>query len=265
LSGASGGIIQYVDTLMIKGLIVDNALDELGVYSTMFFAAVLIAIPLKGINRISGVIVSEAWKDNDITTIKDVYKKSALNLLLVGAFLFSVGWACIDPVLTFLPDYAYAKYVFFFLGFAKLIELSTGVNTEIIGSSNKYKYNTYFNVILAVLAIVFNFLLISDYGILGAGIASFLAMTIVNVIRALFLYKTYKLWPFDFAFLKAVLIVSLFIGFASVLNFNINPILEIILKFILITVLYWGVVIKLNLSVDINNWISKMQLKFFKR
>jgi len=266
LAGSSSAIIQYIDILMIEKILPNNSEAEVGVYSIFFFASILLMIPAKSINRISGVIIAESWRENNLKNIQEVYEKSALNLLIIGGFLFIVGWACIDAVLEFkaLQSYAYAKYVFFFLGIARLIELATGVNTEIIDSSKKYRFNTYINIILAVLSIGFNLILIPEYGIIGAGIATFLALTVINFIRGILLYKVYKLLPFGKNFFKVMLVVIVGICVASVLKYTINPIFEIIINFTLITLVYWFVVIKLELSSDINTWLLKMKTKFIK-
>jgi len=262
LSGASYSIIQYVDMLMIDGIIKSKA--EVGVYSTMFFASILIAIPARGVYRISSVIVAESWKDNDLKNIQKVYSKSALSLLIIGGYIFIVGWFCIGPVLEFLPEYQHGKYAFFFLGLAKVIELGTGVNSEIIDTSEKYKFNTYFNVLLAVLAIVFNYILISAYGIIGAAIASFLAMTIINFLRGAFLYKMYRLLPFSSAYIKSIAIITAFITFGIFLDYEANPIVKITINVTTVSLLFWFLVIKLKLSQDINDWILKIKTKFIK-
>jgi len=261
LAGSSGAIIQYIDVLMIEKIVPINSEAEVGVYSMFFFASIILIIPAKSINRISGVVLAELWRENNLKNIQVVYEKSALNLLIIGGFLFIVGWACIDAVLEFkaLQSYAYAKYVFFFLGIARLIELATGVNVEIIDSSDKYKYNTYINVVLAVLAIGFNLILIPEYGIVGAGMATFCALTMINVFRGVLLYKVYKLIPFGKNFLTSVLVVIVFILISSVLRFDINPIYEILINFSLITLVFWTIVIKLKLSEDINGWFLKMK------
>lgn len=265
LTGSTGAILQYVDVLMIEKLTLIDAEAQVGVYSVFFFAAALIMIPYKSVGKISAVVIAESWKEMDILNLRDIYKKSALNLLIIGGFLFIIGWACIDSVLELkkLQPYAYAKNVFFILGIARLIELSTGVNTEIIDSSEKYKYNTYFNVLLAVLAIGFNFIFIRMYGILGAAIATFLALTIINILRGLFLYKTYQLIPFDGNFFKTLFVVVGFIGLASIMSFNLNPILEIVINVVVLSLAYWFVIIKLKVSSDINGWLLKMKTKFF--
>jgi O-antigen/teichoic acid export membrane protein len=264
LTGATGAILQYIDVLMIEKLIPLHPEAEVGVYSVFFFAAALIMIPHRNVAKISQVIIAESWKDNDKENIQKLYQKSALNMLIIGGFLLIIGWACLDSVLEFkkLQPYAYAKNVFFILGLGRLIELSTGLNAEIIDASEKYKFNTYFNVILAILAITFNLIFIPAYGIIGAGIATFLALTIINIFRGVFLYKTYNLIPFNKNFFKAAFVVLIFIIVASLLQYNLNPVIEIIINFSVISVLYWFIVIRLNLSSDINNWLLKMKHKF---
>ena len=222
----------------------------------------LLGIPAKSINKISSVVLAESWKEKDLKNIQDVYAKSATNLLVIGTFLFVIGWSCLDAVLTFLPEYQIGKYVFFFLGLAKLIELGTGVNHEIIDTSEKYRYNTYFNTLLAVLVIGLNFFLIQYYGIIGAAIASFIAMTIVNVLRAALLKRAYNLWPFKGGFYKMVFIAAAFIVLASVLNYEANPFVKLAINFFGLSILYWVIIIKMNISPEINQWLLKMKKKF---
>ncbi|MCB9223350.1 MAG: polysaccharide biosynthesis C-terminal domain-containing protein [Crocinitomicaceae bacterium] len=264
LAGSSSSIIQYVDTFMIYKMLPNDATSYIGIYYLMMFAAVLISIPQRNINRISAVIISESWKENDIDNIQEIYQKSALNLLIIGSFLFIIGWACIDPVFEYLPEYRIGKFAFFFLGLAKVIELGTGVNMEIIEASSKYKYIAYFNLLLAVLVILFNFIFIQYYGIVGAAFATFLAMLIVNFFRAVLLKRAFNLWPFSAKLYLTVLIVAIFITVFSFLDYSAHPLLKIAINASLITLIYWLLVVKLNLSEDINGTFYRLKKRFFK-
>lgn len=261
LTGASGSIVLYVDSLMVNKMI---SMAALGIYTTFFFAARLLMIPTKGINRVSAVILAESWSSNDEENIQDVYRKSCLNQLLLGVFLFGIGWACLDPALVYLPKYIAGKYVFFFIGIGLLIEMSTGVNTAIIGTSEKYKYNTYFNLILTFLVIMFNYFLIIQYGMIGAALASMLAMLVINILRWYYLYKTFNYQPFDKKFLKAFIFSIVFLTICCCMNYSATPIVKIIVNATTLTILFWGVVIGFNLSEDINKWLLKMKRKIFK-
>ena len=259
LMGASASIILYVDSLMINKML---TLAALGVYSVFFFAARLLLIPSQNINRISAAVVAESWERNDMKNIAEVYRKSSLNQLILGVYLFGVAWACLEPALSFLPQYAYGRYVFFYLGLGLLVEMLTGVNTVIISTSDKYQYNTYFNLALMAAVIVLNYFLISQFDLIGAAVASMLAMVFINVARWLFLYKVYGLQPFDLTFLKAFLVCLIFVLLCCVVDYEASPLVKMVINSVGLSLLFWSVVLRLKLSEDMNAWLLKMKNKF---
>ena len=74
--------------------------------------------------------------------------------------------------------------------------------------------------------------------------------------------KHFKLQPFNKEFFKVVLIGVVFLLLVSYIKINLNPFLLIITYGISITVLYWGIILNLNLSQDINKWILKLKHRF---
>lgn len=263
LTGASLSVVFYVDSLMVTRMI---SVEAFGIYSILYFAARILVIPSRGISRISAVVLAESWKKNDLQNIREVYTKSCLNQLLIGAFLLGVGWACIGPAMSLTPKYAsYLDhvYVFLFLGIGLVVEMATGVNAAIISTSKKYRFETYFNLALAVLIIVFNYFLIKLYALEGAAIASMMAMIVINFLRWTFLVKTYQFQPFDGRFLKALILSVVFVTGCHFLRYEMNPWLTILLNGVGLTFLFWGTVIALKLSPDINQWLLKMKNKFF--
>ncbi len=264
-TGLSGSVVLYIDSLMVNKMI---SIEALGIYSTFYFAARLIIIPALSINRISAVILAESWKNKDMDNIQSIYEKSCLNQLILGTFLFVLGWACMDPVLSFSPkllNYADYKFVFFFLGIGLLVEMMTGTNAAIISTSKKYKYETYFNLILAGLIIVFNYFLIKQFQVVGAAAASFLAMMLINIIRWWFLNKNYGLQPFNGRFLKAFLIAASFICLVCFVDYEAQSWVKLLVNATFITIAFWSVILGLNISPDMNNWIKKIYAKFVKR
>jgi O-antigen/teichoic acid export membrane protein len=250
---------------MVNNLV---SLEALGVYSILFFAARLIVIPAKGVIRISNVVIAESWKDNDIKNIQSIYEKSCLNQLLIGAFMFGIGWACLAPVMSLSPNlagYSDHLYIFFFIGIGLLVEMATGVNAVIIGTSTKFKYNTYFGFLLAVLVIGFNLVFIHFYGVEGAAIASMLAMIIINLLRWLMLYKHFNLQPFNARFYKGLLVSVLFVTACSLIDLDLAVFPKLIIYSFGFTSVFWGLVIGLKISPDINQWIAKIKNSFFAK
>lgn len=265
LMGASGSIVLYIDSLMVNKMV---SLEALGVYSILYFAARLLVIPAKAINRISTVIIAESWKERNIENIQSVYEKSCLNQVLIGSFMFGIGWVLLEPILQLSPNLAgYAEhiYIFFFLGLGLVVELATGVNTAIIATSTKYQWNTYFGFGLAIAVILFNLIFINAYGVEGAALASMCAMILINFLRWLFIYRTFKLQPFNQRFMKALVLCVGFILLTYFIDLELGLLGKVVLYGGGFTLLFWGIVIGTGLSPDINEWLLKMKNKFLNK
>jgi O-antigen/teichoic acid export membrane protein len=265
ISSASASIILYTDTFMLYKMIPVNPEAVIGVYLTMLFAANLINIPSRNLNKISAVLLAESWRTNDLKNIQEIYTKSCVNLLVIGVYLFVIGWACLDPVLSFMkPEYEMGKYVFFFLGLSKVIELGTGVNTMIIETSEKYRLNTYFNIVLIFLVVGLNYIFIRNYGIIGAASTSFIAVSLINIAKAIVLNRFYKLKPFTKGFWMIALIGVILITGISIIDYNLPPFFKIVINFLTLTVLFWFVIVKFNLAPDIIKQLLKVKNRAIK-
>lgn len=260
---ASGSVVAYVDTLMIHQLL---SLKALGIYTTLAFASRLIIVPSRGVHRISDVVIAEAWKRDDRATIQSIYEKSCLNQLLISVFLFGMGWAFIDPVLSLtenLATYREQSFVFFFMGIGAVVEMATGVNSVIIASSTRYRYNAYFTMLLAVLSIVFNLVFIQLFQLEGAALASMCSMLVVNFLRGVLLFKVYGFQPFTLRFFKAFSCAVGFILLCHWTAFDTAQGWQWIGVAIGLPLLFWGVVIAARLSPDINAWLLKIKDKWW--
>ena len=257
LLGTLGGIVVLeVDRIMISNML---GLEHTAVYSIAFFFGLFCTVPAKALKRIASVVIAEAWEKGDVQTIKEVYHKSSLNLFLFGVYLFLGIWMNIDYVLQILPEtYSNGKVVILIIGTAQLIDLITGVNTEIIGTSKHYKYITYFISILIVLVVISNFFLIPIYGINGAALASLLSIIVFNLMKFIFLYRVLNYQPLNYKFFFILLIA----GLASTIVYYALPTFQNIYLGILITgstltVVYWIPVYLLKVSSDVNETIDK--------
>lgn len=259
LGTASGVLVVSIDQVMVNKMV---GTDAAGVYSVLFFAGILISIPARGLKRIAVPVLAESWKRNDQQEILNVYKKSVENQTVVAVYLFVTGWLCIGPALTFLPDYAHGLYVFFFIGLAQLFDMMTGVNMEIIATSNRYRWNTYFNVVLAILVIGLNLVFIHYWDIVGAAAASALAMLLINVSRWYFLKKVYGFQPFSKKIIGVMIIGLVVMVLLMPLDGVFSPQIQLFMYALLSTIIFWLIIFQLNLSPDIKQWVLKIVKKF---
>ena len=250
LNGFSVIIIQTVDTIMVNGMI---GLSATGVYSICFFFGIFVSLPARAILKIANIVSAGAWKNNDLAAIRNIYEKSCMTLFIIGLLMFLGIWANIDNIFEILgPDYVSGKWVIFFIGLGSLIDMSTGANSSILGSSPYYKIQTGFLIILVISLIITNLILIPIYGITGAAIGGALSLSILNLLRYLYLWYKFNLQPFNlkFVLVAAIGIVAYFIS--SLLPVLPNLIADILVRSSILTILFCLPVYLLKISPDIN-------------
>ena len=210
LAGAGTIISDRLDGLMLASFI---SLSTSGIYSISYFIGTIIEMPKRAIGTIILPILADAANKNDTQQIESLYKKSALNQLLIGGWLFSIIWSAIDGIFRFIPNgevFSQGKSVVLFIGLANLIDMATGVNSEIIINSKYYRFNMILVIILGLLSFSLNYFLIPLYGLQGAAVATFLSMLCFNILKMWFVWYRFKLLPFTHKTIKAVLVMALF-------------------------------------------------------
>ena len=256
LNALGSQIATRIDTLMVAAMV---SISAGGVYAIVNVISEVINKPYKGINAIAAPIISKSWNNNDLDEIKKIYQKSSITLLVAGWFIFLGTWLSIDDL--FLIMYksevmATGKYVILFLGLARLFDLATSVNSFIIIYSKKFRFNFYAILVLAILNIIFNLIFIPKYQIVGAAIATFCSLVLFNLAKLIFIWVQFKMQPFTMATLKILIIVAICWGGIYLIPITFHPIVNILLRSILLTILYGGMVLYFNISPDINNLIT---------
>jgi O-antigen/teichoic acid export membrane protein len=260
LTGYAPIILQNLDSYFINRRF---GLDSAGVYSLAFYFASIITVPTKALYGIAYTIVADAWKNNNLIHISELYEKSCINQLISSLFIFTLIWANIDFVFHWLPhDYSSGKYVVFFVGLGFVVDSATGINSILIGTSKHYKYDSFFYVLLIGVTILLNILLIPKYGLTGAAVAYAVALITFNFFRYLFILFVFKMQPFTLK-IPGTIIIMLAVYFlaAWLIPADNNWLLNAVLKSGLITVLFGAAVYALKLSEDINRVVDQMLLK----
>ena len=254
-----GGTLVYAiasvfDTILIASVL-KNGLAEVAVFTLAQNIGSLIQAPQRGIISSSLAALSQAWKDKDMPRIARIYKQSSINQLIFGVGMFSLIWLNFtDGVFTFHMQKGYidAKWVFFFIGIMRIIDMGTGVNSQIIGTSTKWKFEFFTGIILLLLALPLNYILTKYYyGIVGPAIANLISFTVYNAIRYWYLKKKFNLQPFTRQSFYTIILglVSFYICF--ILFHNFHGFTGMILRSFCFITLYAGGTIRLKLSSDV--------------
>ncbi len=203
------------DSILIIGL---RGLADTGVFAIANYIIAVMEIPQRSLNAISVPILAEAWKSKDHRKINNIYTKSVSNLLVIGLGLFGLLFLNVHDIVVFLgKDYAQIKIIVFLMGIAKVLDLGTGINSFIIGTSNYWKFDFYTNVIYTIFSIPLNFFLIKYFGLTGLAISSLISLTIFNTIRFIFIYRKFGFQPYTSKSALALLLA----GICYVLVYNI--------------------------------------------
>lgn len=255
IAGIAPILVNTLDTIMVNDMLGEA---ETGIYGTMILFTAVILVPSKALARISTPILADAWKENDNEKVDNIHKRSGVNQLLFGGLVFIGIWANMDNVFHIIPQsFSSGKDVVFYLGLGSLVTMGAGVNQLVLITSKYYKFQTLFVVIFSITVVASNYLLIPSKGIVGAAIASLIAISLNAILRGVFVWKTLKTHPLS---LQSILLIGIITAtyFIQKLLPPFQFILDIILRSSLISIVFIGLCYLLKVSDDLNRQIHKI-------
>jgi O-antigen/teichoic acid export membrane protein len=192
-------IAKVFDTILIAAVL-ENGLAAAAIYTLAQNMASLIQAPQRAIVSSSIGPLSQAWKNKDFNRINVIYQRSSINQLLFAVGMFVLIWINFtDGVFTFnlQENYLAARWVFLYIGLMWIIEMGTGVNSQIIATSTLWKFEFFTGMILLSLTLPLNYFLTKQIGITGTAISNLVAYSIYNSIRYTFLLRRFNMQPFS--------------------------------------------------------------------
>lgn len=262
-------ISQVFDSIVIASVLT-NGLDKAGIFGLAQIMTSVIQAPQRGIVASSISHLSRAWKDKNREMLQKIYQRSSINLLIfaIGLFiLISLNYK--EAIHTFqLKDaYLLGFNAFIFLGLTRIVDMGTGVNSQIIATSNYWRFELISGVVLLIVMIPLTYLFTKQYDIIGPAIANLISISIYNIIRIVFLWKKFRLFPFTIqSFYTLVTGAACFV--ICYYTFNaIHGFGGMVLRSLIFILLYGGAMIFFRLSPDIHPVIKtiRKRLTFSKR
>lgn len=231
-------------------------------YSVAVFIAMVIAVPSRAMMQIIYPVTAQLLNENKLEELNVLYKKSAINLQVFGGLIMLGIFLNCKEVYQLIPqEYSGGIAVVFLIGLSKFYDLILGNNAAIILNTKYYRWFLFFGIVLIVSMIVLYVILIPIYGIIGAALATLIAVIIYNTIKLLFVYWKMNLFPFTINTFYSFGIITLVFLMFYFWNFTFHPILNIVLKSILITIVYGFLNYKLKISNEMNQIFDKFKSK----
>jgi O-antigen/teichoic acid export membrane protein len=197
ISGLGLMIAARSDLLMVGAI---STVEFAGIFAISAQLAAVIEIPIKGIYAASVSSVARYLEDENYKELGDLYQKVSINLLISGLLLFFTVWISLDGLYKILPNgevISAGKWVFFFIGLSRLVEMTTGLNNNIIYYSKYYSWSLLSLIISAICTILLNLWLIPKMGMIGAALATFFSITAYNIFSVFLVFKKFRLQPFS--------------------------------------------------------------------
>jgi O-antigen/teichoic acid export membrane protein len=262
------------DTFLIFGL---RGLSDTGIFAIATYVSAILEIPQRSLNSITIPVLAESWKNKDMANIKHIYHKSVSNLLAIGLLLFGLIWLNIGNLVAFLNwishkqggGYDALTKLIFILGLAKLIDLGTGVNSQIIGTSNYWKFDFFTNLSYIIISLPLNYYLIKNYGLEGLAFSNLVALTLYNSVRFGFLNIKFKLQPYTWRhglFLITSIALMLLVHLLPTVN---NIVLNILIQSFTFGIAFYGLAFWINPAPEVlslfNSFFNNKFLNLFKK
>lgn len=256
LSGAASSIILDIDKSMIASLITS---DDVAFYSVALFIAAVIEAPGRAMFQIISPLVSKAINSDDKKYLTRLLKKSSNNLFLVSGMLFLLINLNLTDFYVFVnqPMYAVAIGVVSLVSIGKLYSMSIGCLNNIISNSKFYPYIFWFSILSAVIAVILNFILIPEYGILGAAYATLFVIIFINTLKLILIAYGLKIHPYSIESIKILLIIIVVFFLVKEINLSYSSFLNLSIRSVLIIVLYSSLSHVFGLLSDINSQVNK--------
>lgn len=249
------------DTFIISAK-AERGLTDAAVFTLATYIVTLMEIPQRSINAISVPIISESWLKKDMANIQHIYNRSVSNMLTIGLLMFALLFLNAGDMAAYLgKDYHGIEQVVFLMGLAKLLDLGTGANGLIIGTSSFWRVELTSNVVYTVLALPLNYILISYFGLIGAAYANLGSQVVYNAIRYVFLWYKFGLQPYTFKHLVIILVAAVIMVPVFYVPQMPSVILDAVVRTALFCTAFLPLAYVLKISEEMNKMIEKQLLK----
>jgi O-antigen/teichoic acid export membrane protein len=262
LTGGIANLFLEIDKFMLNNYV---KIENIAYYSVAIFIATVIAVPSRAMHQITYPITAKLMSENKHDELNDLYKKTSITLQIVGGLIFLGILVNINQLYLLLPkEYSGGIFVVFTIGLSKYFDLILGNNNAIIFNSKYYRMVLFLGVLLVTLTVILNMIFIPLYGLKGTAFATLLSITLYSLSKLLFVVKRMKLFPFTSKTITAFgVLIGCFLLFYF-WDFSFHPIINIVLKSGMVSIVYLALSYKLELSSDINLVMNNILKKIKK-
>ncbi|MBL7717921.1 MAG: lipopolysaccharide biosynthesis protein [Flavipsychrobacter sp.] len=259
LVSATLNMLGFVDVLLLVSL-APRGLDPAAVYGRAVFIVALMVIPYRAMSAASIPTLNEAYHSGDTPRLKSIFTRSGINILIAAIGMFLLIACNLDNLVGILPEgYESIKPVVLILMIGRLVDMATGLNTELTSVSTYYKFNFRISFLLVALLVLFCYLLIPQYDIYGAAWASTIALALFNIAKMTFLWVKMDIVPFTRGTLGVLASGAVAFAPGYFLPQMLPPVGDTLLRSGIIALCYVAMLLWLRPSHDLNEYLKSIR------
>ncbi|HOI79493.1 MAG TPA: oligosaccharide flippase family protein [Petrimonas sp.] len=259
VNGLAGVVLINIDRIFVNQYL---SLSEVGIFSVCTLFASFIRVPYNSIAKIATGVIAESWKKNNKSHIQDIFQKAALNQAIFGVLIFVGIVANLHNIFKILPpEYSIGKWVLVIYAAGILINTIYGLAGCITETSKYYRLNTLFLGMVMISQLLLSIVLIKDLGIIGAAISTVSTFILGTLYQAIFQKIYLGIFGLNYKILIVFAIGFLSFGLSALLP-EIDLIPDILLRSGIILIFYMTLILRLNISTDLNQYINSLPKTF---
>ena len=251
IAGSIALVLLDIDKVMIGKYI---PIENVAYYNVAIFIAMVIIVPSRAMHQITYPITAELLNSKKWEELENLYKKSSLTLFVISGWVFLMIVLNVKQLYVLIPnEYSSGIFVVLLISVSKLLDNLLGINNAILYNSDYYKWTVVLGVILAILTISLNVIFIPKYGINGAAVATFISLLLYSLAKIIVVNRKFKMHPFSTETLKVFLVLGVFYLSFYGWDFKFQPLVNMSLKSLILSLFYFFLMYKGKISIDINN------------
>lgn len=187
--------------LLLLGMLTTAA--GIGIFSAAVRVQMVGAMFLMAAELVARPIISDLYHRNEILQLGQFYQTlTRWSLSFVLPYSLTVVLFA-NPILgIFGDDFRGGAVVLIIISLGTLVDAGTGICGAMIVMTGHSRLTFFNSLIVVILHVILNLILIPLWELMGAAVATSLAVATVNLMRLLQVYKLHKLWPYNGEFVK---------------------------------------------------------------
>jgi len=205
-------VLANLDTFIIAGY--SQTTDPVGVYNAVYPLAELLSVLLSAFGFLFMPVISELHANDQDDELERLYQVITKWIFIAIFPLFSLFVLFPEVVitLTFGPEYATGAPALAVLSVGWFVHSVAGLNVNALTAIGRTRVIMYDNLFVAALNVGLNLLLVPEYGILGAAVATAISYIVLNALYTTQLYRANGTQPFSMALVRPGLTSALLVG-----------------------------------------------------